>query len=365
MMFSTLNRYIARRIISGIILAFLIVTSIIMLVDFVEGSRNIGGETDIELGSLLLLTFLKVPTLIEQTIPFVVLFGIMGALYNLNRRSELIVLRASGLSAWKFLSPAIIVSACLGVVWALAFNPLASKSMEMHRVMMENITGTPSLYTEKTIWLREGNDISQTVIYAKQADILNHKLIDTTFYIFAYDNEGNAVFERRFDAKEAKLVTQGYWQLHDVIENAEGEFPQKQTAISFPTSITFENIRETTQNQTSVPFWNLLSNIKKTEQAGFSTVNLRMQFHQLLALPIRLIAMTIIAAGVSMHLNREGGTLRLLITGSAIGFAVYFADNVISAFGQAAILPIILATWVIPIFVLFCGLSYLAKIEDG
>jgi len=190
-------------------------------------------------------------------------------------------------------------------------------------------------------------------------------LIDTTFYIFAYDNEGNAVFERRFDAKEAKLVTQGYWQLHDVIENAEGEFPQKQTAISFPTSITFENIRETTQNQTSVPFWNLLSNIKKTEQAGFSTVNLRMQFHQLLALPIRLIAMTIIAAGVSMHLNREGGTLRLLITGSAIGFAVYFADNVISAFGQAAILPIILATWVIPIFVLFCGLSYLAKIEDG
>jgi len=102
-----------------------------MLVDFVEGSRNIGGETDIELGSLLLLTFLKVPTLIEQTIPFVVLFGIMGALYNLNRRSELIVLRASGLSAWKFLSPAIIVSACLGVVWALAFNPLASKSMEM------------------------------------------------------------------------------------------------------------------------------------------------------------------------------------------------------------------------------------------
>ena len=78
-----------------------------------------------------------------------------------------------------------------------------------------------------------------------------------------------------------------------------------------------------------------------------------------------LIAMTIIAAGVSMHLNREGGTLRLLITGSTLGFAVYFADNFVSAFGEAAILPVILAAWAIPLFVLFCGITYLAKIEDG
>jgi len=365
MIFSTLSRYIARRVTSGIALAFLIVTSIIMLVDFVEGSRNIGGEAGIGLGSLLLLTLLKVPTLIEQTIPFVVLFGIMGALYSLNRRSELIVLRASGLSAWKFLSPAIIVTALLGVIWALAFNPLASKTMDMHMVMMEKLTGTQSLSTDTSLWLREGNDIAQTVIYAKQADILDHRLIDTTFYIFTYDKDGTAVFERRFDAKEAKLVTQGYWQLRDVTENAEGEFTQKQTAISLPTSITIEDIRETAQTSTSVPFWDILSNIKKTEQAGFSTVSLRMQLHQLLSLPIRLIAMTIIAAGVSMNLNREGGTLRLLITGSVIGFAVYFADNVVSAFGQAAVLPIILAAWAIPLFVLFCGLGYLAKIEDG
>jgi lipopolysaccharide export system permease protein len=90
-----------------------------------------------------------------------------------------------------------------------------------------------------------------------------------------------------------------------------------------------------------------------------------MQLNKLLALPIMLIAMTVIAAGVSMHLTREGGTLRLLIIGGVLGFGVYFADNVVSAFGEASALPIILAAWTIPLFVLFSGLSYLARIEDG
>ncbi len=99
MMFSMLNRYIAKRIIKGLLLAFMVVTSIIMLVDFVEGTRNIGWDQEIGSGTLFLMTLLKAPKLIEQTIPFVVLFGVMGTLYSLNRRSELIVLRASGLSA--------------------------------------------------------------------------------------------------------------------------------------------------------------------------------------------------------------------------------------------------------------------------
>ena len=112
---TTVSRYVAMRTLRGIGLALIIVTAIIMLVDFVEGSRNIGSDVDISFFELLSLTVLKVPKLIEQTIPFIVLFGVMGALYGMNRRSELIVMRASGLSAWRFLRPALIVSAMIGI----------------------------------------------------------------------------------------------------------------------------------------------------------------------------------------------------------------------------------------------------------
>jgi len=354
MIFSTLNRYIAKRIIKGLLLAFLVVTSIIMLVDFVEGTRNIG--------SILLKAH---AILIEQTIPFVVLFGVMGTLYSLNRRSELIVLRASGLSAWRFLSPAILVTAILGLVWAAAFNPLASASMNAHDNMVERLTGSTGSTKNENIWLREGNDIAQTVIYAERANVLTRTLFDASFYIFDINSDGTAVFARRLDAETAELVTQGYWQLKNVIENAEGELPQKQSAVSLPTVITVDDIRDTTGNTALPPFWEIPATIAKTDRAGFSTTSLRMQLNKLLALPVMLIAMTILAAGVSMKLTREGGTLRLLIVGSILGFAVYFADSVVSAFGEASALPIILAAWAIPLFVLFFGLSYLARIEDG
>ena len=365
MMFSTLNRYITKRILKGLLVAFLVVTSVIMLVDFVEGTRNIGSNDNIGSGTVFLMTLLKAPKLIEQTIPFVVLFGVMGTLYSLNRRSELIVLRASGLSAWRFLSPAIIVSAMLGLIWAAAFNPLASASMNAHDELVERLTGDTSKTQDQNLWLREGNDIVQTVIFAERADILSRKIFDATFYIFDVGPDGTAVFSRRLDAKQAELVTQGYWQLRDVIENAEGERAQIQKAVSLPTDISPKDLRDTMGINALPPFWDIPKTIEKTEHAGFSTVSLRMQLNKLLALPVMLIAMTVIAAGVSMHLTREGGTLRLLIIGSVLGFTVYFADNVVSAFGEASALPVVLAAWAIPLFVLFFGISYLARIEDG
>ena len=120
-----------------------------------------------------------------------------------------------------------------------------------------------------------------------------------------------------------------------------------------------------TQTRFNPAFWQLPDEIDKAGQAGFDTTPLIMQFHKLLALPIALIAMTIIAAGAALKLSREGSTLLFLITGAALGFAVYFADTVISAFGETGAIPPILASWSIPLLVLFLGLAYLSYIEDG
>ncbi|MGJ8563527.1 MAG: LPS export ABC transporter permease LptG [Alphaproteobacteria bacterium] len=363
---TTLSRYIAWRIFRGIFLAFIIVTGIIMLVDFVEASRNIGADADLSAITVMFLTLLKAPQLIEQTIPFVVLFGVMGALYSLNHRSELTVMRASGLSAWRFLRPAIAVTGILGIIWALAFNPLASKAMETHGLMMAAFTQKGPVQTkQKEIWLREGTQFEQTVIYAASADLFERTLYDVTFTMFDADSDGELVFTRRFDAKKAELLSSQYWQLTDVIENTNDAVMRRNSTTSWPTTITVKQLQDHNKSESLPAFWQLPSEIKKVSQAGFSSVRLQMQFNKLLSLPLTLIAMTIIAAGVSMHLTRQGGTLRLMLLGGVLGFAVYFTDNMIGAFGQAGTIPIPLAVWAIPFFVLFCGLAYLSRIEDG
>lgn len=357
---ATLSRYIAGRTARSIALAFLIVTAIITLVDFVESSRNIGADADLGLFQLLTLTFLKVPKLIEQTIPFIVLFGVMSALFGMNRRSELIVMRASGLSAWRFLRPAIFVTGLLGIAWSTIGNPLASTFMGQYDARIADLTGGA---VAKEVWLREGSDEARRVIHAQS---LSDKRLETAvFYEMTVELDGAMRFARRFDAKTAELISPGFWTLNDVIENSSGNPPKRLDTITLPTSLGPEELREQTGQRVDPPFWKIRDEIIANEQAGFSARALHLQLNKLLALPFLLIAMTFIAAGVSMSLTRQGGTLRLIVTGAVIGFAVFFADSVMSAFGEVAILPIILAAWTIPALVLLLAVSYLAKIEDG
>jgi len=359
---ATLSRYITGRVFRGILLAFLIVTAIIALVDYVEASRNIGADADLSPLQLLTLTGLKIPKLIEQTIPFVVLFGVMGALSGMNKRSELTVMRAAGLSAWRFLRPALILTAIIGVIWSTVVNPLSSIMMGEYDARAAAVLG--SAQTEE-IWLREGSDTAQRVIQAKSLDLSVKRLDGATFYEMGIEADGATVFERRFDAETAVLLASGYWKLEGVTENAPREETQLSVELTLPTGIDIEDLREQSGQQVSPPFWSIHEEIRANEEAGFSARKLKLQLHKLLALPFLLVAMTFIAASVSMHLVRSGGTLRLLIMGATMGFAVFFADSVVTAFGEVAILPVILAAWTVPLLVLLLGIAHLAKIEDG
>ena len=74
-------------------------------------------------GALAVMSLLRVPSILEQTLPFAVLFGAMGAFLALSRRLELVVARASGVSAWQFLTPAILIAGVLGIGAATVSTP--------------------------------------------------------------------------------------------------------------------------------------------------------------------------------------------------------------------------------------------------
>ena len=337
-----------------------------MLVDFVEATRNLDAGAEMSSGQILYLTALKAPQLIEETIPVVVLFGVMGALNALNKRSELIVLRASGLSAWRFLVPAVCVTAIIGILWAALLNPLASRAMDLREaIIAETYQSGQAAAETKDIWFRDGNEYEQTVIYAPSADIYRHTLFDAEFNVFEMGPDGTLEFVKRFDAKKAELLASNYWQLTDVTENTVDARTEAQSAVSWPTSITIQDFENIGDHKTSPSFWQMRGEIAKLSDAGFSTAELRMQYHKLLALPFTLIAMTLIAAGVSMNLTREGGTLRLLLIGAGVGFAVFFVQNIVKAFGETGAINVVYSAWIIPMFVLFSGIIYLSLIEDG
>src|SRR5262249_58131596 len=72
------------------------------------------------------IPLLGLPSFSELTLPFAVLIGTAGISLMLSRSSELIVVRAAGVSVWQFMLPALIVAFVIGILAITLYNPLAA-----------------------------------------------------------------------------------------------------------------------------------------------------------------------------------------------------------------------------------------------
>src|SRR5690349_1282668 len=122
----TLFRYIARQFFGWCLGVFLAMLMIVFLLDYIELLRRAGAKPEATLVVLLEMAALKQPHMAQQIMPFAVLFGTMMAFWRLTRSNELVVARAAGVSAWQFLTPAVISALLIGVVAVTVFNPIAS-----------------------------------------------------------------------------------------------------------------------------------------------------------------------------------------------------------------------------------------------
>ena len=114
-----------------------------------------------------------------------------------------------------------------------------------------------------------------------------------------------------------------------------------------------------------MPFWSLPGVIARTEKAGFSATAYRLQFDQLLATPFMFAGMSVLAAAFSLRLVRLGGLARLAASGAALGFAIFFLNQLCNSLGRADVIPTFFAALTPPLLALLSGFTLLCYTEDG
>jgi lipopolysaccharide export system permease protein len=132
----TLFRYIILRFLAWCASVFLSMITIIFLLDYIELIRRGGTKPGATLLVLLEMAALKQPYMMQQIMPFAILFGTMMAFWRMTRSNELVVARAAGVSAWQFLTPPLAAAFMIGVIAVTVFNPVASV-LEAHYETLE------------------------------------------------------------------------------------------------------------------------------------------------------------------------------------------------------------------------------------
>ena len=361
-----LERYVLARMLGGVGMALAVIAAVILLVQFVDLSRSVGTRADVGAQEIFSLTLLRAPSLIQVLLPFVFLFGGIGAFVGLNRKSELVAMRAAGISAWRFILPSATAAFAIGVFAVMVLNPMSAalnaRFEDSRARLMENYLGDQP----KDIWLRQGDARNQIVIHAKARDTVGGAVRLRGVSLFIYQNtpDGTPQFQRRLEAAEARLMP-GFWRLKDVREATAGGNSVRSESLSIRSTLDAEAAMESYASPEAIAFWKLPGAIRLTEQAGFSASGYRLRWQQLLATPLLFAAMSVLAAAFSLRLARLGGLAGLAGAGVALGFVVFFFNQFSGALAKADIIPLFAAAWAPAVVAMLSGLTLLCYTEDG
>ncbi|MGH6955845.1 MAG: LptF/LptG family permease [Caulobacteraceae bacterium] len=359
--------YVLGRTLAGLATALLVIASVVMLVSFVELSRAYGGRADVGFARLVELMLLESPAIVLLLLPFIFLFGTMAAFVTLNRRSELIAMRAAGVSAWRFIFPAAAAAFLIGVVDVVALNPAAADLNGRYEDAKATINADRmGKEGPSAIWLRQGDEHTQIVIHADSHDMRGGvvRLQGVSLFLQNVTPDGALQFSRRIEAANARLEP-GFWRLSDVSEATPGAGSVRSETLSIPSTLDRRTAMEKFAAKDAVGFWRLPETIRRAEAAGFSSAPYRLRYQELLATPLLFAGMAVLAAAFSLRLMRLGGLAGLAGAGVALGFTIFFFDRLCGALAAAEVIPTVIAGWTPPIVALLAGFTLLSYTEDG
>jgi lipopolysaccharide export system permease protein len=359
----TLSFYIARQFTLWLLVFFAGFAVIIIVADTLELLRRAALHPEIDFGAVLELAALKLPHTAQELLPFAVLFGGIMAFWRLTQSNELVVARAVGVSVWQFMAPAILVAVAVGVFKMLVLHSIAAATFSRYEQLEAKMLKgqvNQSAIGPSGLWLRQSTDDGQAIIHSLHVSSDLRTLGQVM--VLRYGEDEN--FLGRIDAVEAHLLP-GAWELVSSTEAKSGRPPVAIGTVILPTDFTTEKIQESFARPDTMSFWSLPGFIQQLEKAGFSAVRHRLFFQSLLAAPLLLSAMVVIAATFSLRPARRGGVGRMIGSGVLAGFLLYFMSDIVYALGSATRIPVPLAAWSPAVISTLFGLAMLLHLEDG
>lgn len=355
----TITFYMARMFLqrSFSVLGALVV--ILLTLDLLGESGNIlahPGNGDAELWTY---ASLRIPQIVAMFLPFAVLLGTLITLTTLNQNSEIVSMRAAGVSAHQILAPLIVAS--LGIAIAsFAFNDrIVTRATATLNAWSAVEYGPlpPDRNVASNVWVRDGEDL----IRATTASGRGAGVVLTGVSVF----EREAGELRRTLQSPRAVQADGGWRLErvrafDVVSGVVTNLP----AVLVGRGVTPDRFTLADVKADERSFGALNAAIADLQAAGRPTGALEAGLWHKLSGPLSAVLMPLLAAVAGFGLARSGKLLIRAVIGMALGFAYFVADNFALAMGNLGAYPPLLAAWAPPALFLLIGETVLIRTEE-
>jgi lipopolysaccharide export system permease protein len=355
-----LTWYLARLFVVRVLGVLVMLVLVLQMLDLLGESGNILAQPGNSEAQLWTYVSLRAPQLIARFLPYSALLATIITLATLSQNSEVVAMKASGLSAHQILAPLLI--AAFGVSAAsFAFNELvvARSTATLKAWQAANYGPVASGTAGRTnVYTGDGNDILTAQTVAGEGSAM--RMTGVTFY---RRDEGGTIREK-IVSPSAAYAAPG-WRLERPVAFDVATAQQKPIepvivarAVT-PTQVSISKVDADGQNIVQ-----LARSIEALKANGRRTGELEGKWWHKLSGPLSATLMPLLGAIAAFGLARSGQLLIRAVIGMALGFAYFVVDNAALAMGNFGGYPPLIAAWAPFLLFLLIGETVLIKTEE-
>ncbi len=356
----TLTLYLVKMFVVRILAVLVMLVLVLMALDLLGSTGDILAPEGNGQAEILKYASLRVPQLIARFLPYSVLLATLITLVTLNQNSEVVAMKAAGLSAHQVLAP-LLLAAAIVAAFSFAFNERIVTRANATLKAWEAAEYGPipeDSGIRTNVYLTDGDDILTASSLTGTGE--NIRLTSVTFYKRA----PGGIISEQVRAKSAVYAAPG-WRLEEPERFDVGS--AQTSAVSelvVAEGLSIEQIDLQSVDPDALPFWELSETIDAFEAAGRRTSEMRAKWWHRISGPLSALLMPLLGSVAAFGLARSGQLFVRAVIGMALGFAYFVVDNAALAMGSFGGYPPFLAAWAPFLLFFLVGETVLIRTEE-
>ncbi len=355
----TITTYVAKMFLVRTIAIMLGLAMVLLVLDMLGESDKILEYAGNGAPELWRYAMLRAPQIIAFILPFSILGSTLVTLFTLNASSEVISMKAAGLSAHQILAP-LFVAALVVALLSFSFNDriVSRTTASLDRWQKVEYGPLPKdSQAAINVWVRDGpNLIHAGLVHGRGAAT---RLENVTVF-----NRGTGALDSIITSKEASTIG-NEWQLQDakkfdVEHGTQANIGTIRVGAGIrPDQFTLAKVKS--EEKSFGALWQAIDDLSA---AGRPTGELESGLWNKIVRPLSAMLMPLLGAVAGFGLARSGKLFIRAVIGMALGFAYFVADNFGLAMGSLGAYPPLLAAWGPFFLFLLIGEAILINTEE-
>jgi lipopolysaccharide export system permease protein len=350
-MLKSINRYIINEYIKSLFVVIAVMLSIVLLINLLDEFNFFKSKKDLKFIFFITFTILKIPNVLINLFPFIVLFGGIVFYLKIYNHNEVISLRVMGYSNIQIILIPALTSFVIGYIIVFLIVPFSSSMLRYYEDLRSEYNETKNLVfvNETGIWILDKNEKEKNIIRIEK--ISKDFSVASQITIYNYDSSNN--FIKRIDATEG-IIKDKNWQLnkvHIISSNKKNNKENFLNNYNYTSNININELKNVYKNTDTTSLLDINKEMSILEDKGYSTIDLRIRYQKLISFPIYLLAMSILSGLMIINLGKTSNYLKYGTYGVIISIIIYFLNDLSITIAKSGIISVDFSVW-IPIFLI-------------